>query len=224
MRWLLFSLVGERPVRVLIVGAGGHARVCLEALQDDPGHVVVGAVSSDGTGIAGLAVPVLGLDADLLQIARQHEVDRVFVAIGDNAARSAVTQRCEADGLPSQTAVSRFAMMSHTATVHDGAALLPGAVVNAGTSIGRGTIVNTNASIDHDCTVGEFVHVAPGVAIAGGVRIGAGTLIGIGARVLPNLTIGARAVVGAGAVVVNDVPDGAMVTGMPARQSGRGSS
>jgi UDP-perosamine 4-acetyltransferase len=220
--WLLFSLVGERPVRVLIVGAGGHARVCLEALQDDPGHLVVGVVSSDGTAITGLGVPVLGLDADLAQVARDNGVDRVFVAIGDNTARSAVTHRCEADGLTPETAMSRFAMVSNTAIVLAGAALLPGAVVNAGTTIGRGTIVNTNASVDHDCVVGEFVHVAPGVAIAGGVNIGSGTLIGIGARVLPNLTIGARAVVGAGAVVVNDVPDGAMVTGMPARQSGRG--
>ncbi len=216
--------VGEQPIRVLIVGAGGHARVCLEALQDDPVHLVVGAVSSDGTGIAGLGVPVVGLDADLGRLAREHEVDRVFVAIGDNAARSAVTHRCDADGLPAETAISRFAMVSSTAIVHAGSALLPGSVVNAGTTIGRGSIVNTNASIDHDCVVGEFVHVAPGVAIAGGVRIGSGTLIGLGARVLPNIAIGARVVVGAGAVVVNDVPDGAMVTGVPARQSGRGGS
>ena len=85
----------------------------------------------------------------------------------------------------------------------------------------RYAIVNTNASVDHDCRIGEFVHVAPGVAICGGVRVGAGTLVGVGARVLPNVTIGARAVIGAGAVVVHDVPDGAMVTGVPARQAPR---
>jgi UDP-perosamine 4-acetyltransferase len=214
----------EAPTTVLLIGAGGHARVCLEALHDDPRHRVLGAVSADGTAIAGLGIDVLGLDAELDDVARRHGATRVFVAIGDNAARSAVTHRCDAAGLPSATAVSRFAMVSHTATVLDGAALLPGAVVNAGTTIGRGVIVNTNASVDHDCSIGDFVHVAPGVAIAGGVRVGAGTLIGIGARVLPNISIGARAVVGAGAVVVHDVPDGAMVTGMPAKQSGRGGS
>jgi len=37
--------------------------------------------------------------------------------------------------------------------------LLPGAVVNAATEIGEGTIVNTNASIDHDGRIGAFVHV-----------------------------------------------------------------
>jgi UDP-perosamine 4-acetyltransferase len=211
-------------IRVLLVGAGGHSKVCLEALLDDPRYEVLGAVSSDGLAIDGFEAPVLGLDADLEQVARAHSIDRVFVAIGDNAARSAVSHRCETGGWSAATAISRFAMVSRSATIDDGVALLPGAVVNAGTSIGRGTIVNTNASVDHDCVIGEYVHIAPGVAIAGGVRIGAGTLIGLGARVLPNLTIGARAVVGAGAVVVNDVPDGARVIGVPARTSGRGSS
>ncbi|MFN6121087.1 MAG: acetyltransferase [Actinomycetes bacterium] len=207
-------------LRVLLVGAGGHARVCLEAFLDH-GHDVVGAVSGDGTAIDGFGVPVVGLDAEVDTVAASLGVDRVFVAIGDNAARAAVTHRCDADGLVHATAVSRFACVSRSATVHDGAALLPGAIVNAATVIGRGVIVNTNASVDHDCRIGEFVHVAPGVAICGGVRVGAGTLVGVGARVLPNVTIGARAVIGAGAVVVHDVPDGAMVTGVPARQAPR---
>ena len=211
-------------LRVLLVGAGGHARVCLEALLDDPRHDVIGAVSGDGTALAEFGIRLLGMDADVDQVARTFAVDQVFVAIGDNAARSAVTHRCDADGLVTATAVSRFAMVSRSAVLHDGVALLPGSVVNAATVIGRGSIVNTNASVDHDCRIGEFVHVAPGVAIAGGVTVGSGTLIGIGARVLPNVTIGARAVVGAGALVLSDVPDGAMVTGMPARQRGRGSS
>ena len=86
----------------------------------------------------------------------------------------------------------------------DGAALLPGAVVNAAAHIGRGTIVNTNASVDHDCRIGDFVHIAPGVAICGGVTIGDLTLIGVGARILPGITIGARAVIGAGASAMDN--------------------
>ena len=41
--------------------------------------------------------------------------------------------------------------------------------------------------------------------------------IGTGAVILPGLIIGYRAVVGAGAVVTQDVPDGAVVGGNPAR-------
>ena len=44
--------------------------------------------------------------------------------------------------------------------------------------------------------------------------------IGWGAIVLPGVTVGERAIVGAGAVVTCDVPDGAIVGGVPARVIG----
>lgn len=191
--------------------------MCIEALTDDPSTLIIGCVSSDGTGIAGLLATMLGTDVDLEQLVVEHGAMHVFVAVGDNAARSRVTARCADAGITVATAVSRFAMVSHTALIADGAAVLPGAIVNAATHISRGVIVNTGASIDHDCMVGEFAHVAPGVAIAGGVTIGARAFIGVGARIIPGITIGDDAIVGAGAVVIRDVPARATVVGVPAR-------
>ena len=48
-------------------------------------------------------------------------------------------------------------------------------------------------------------------------RVCEGASIGSGAAIGCNLTIGRGALVGAGAVVTHDVPDGAVVVGMPAR-------
>lgn len=207
-----------------MVGAGGHARVCIEALLDDPANAVVGAVSGDGTGADGLPVPVIGLDSDLLGVVRSQGVDRVFVAIGDNAARAALTARCDAEGLLQAIAVSRYAMVSPSCVLGAGSAVLAGGVVNAAARLGRGAIVNTGARVDHDCVVGDFVHLSPGSVLCGGVRIGRGTIIGPGATIVPNVSVGARAVVAAGSVVTNDVPDGAMVSGSPARAPQRSSS
>lgn len=207
--------------RVLLVGAGGHARVVLEALLDGPGVQVIGAVSADGSGVPDLGVPVLGLDADLEANTLRESFDTVCVAIGDNAARRRWAMIATEGGHSLTIAVSRSAVVSRSATVAPGAVVLPGAVVNAATSIGSGAIVNTNASVDHDCAVGAFSHVAPGVAIGGGVTVGEGVLVGIGATVLPGRRIGDGAVVGAGAVVVHDVPPGATVVGNPARERSR---
>ena len=33
-------------------------------------------------------------------------------------------------------------------------------VINANTKIGKGSIINTNSSIDHDCKIGNFCHIA----------------------------------------------------------------
>ena len=204
--------------RVLLIGAGGHARVCLEALLDMDDTDVVGAVSADGTGITGLGVPMLGMQADLKKVTQRHAVTAVCVAIGDNSDRQRLTKIVTESGSDVTLAISRFAMLSTSASCGDGVQLLAGSVVNAATDIGAGTIVNTNASIDHDCHVGEFVHVAPGATIGGGVTIGELAFIGLGSRVLPGLTIGASATIGAGAVVIADVPPGATVVGVPARR------
>ena len=48
-------------------------------------------------------------------------------------------------------------------------------------------------------------------------RVCRGASIGSGAIILCGVTIGARALVGAGAVVTHDVPDDAVVAGVPAR-------
>ena len=202
--------------RVLVVGAGGHAKVCIESLVD-AGHTVVGAVSREGVPVEAFPVPVLGTDADVAAVAAALGADAVFVAVGDNASRAAVRRKCVAAGLVEVTAVSRFALVSGSAELEGGAAVMAGAVVNASTRVGAGAIVNSRASVDHDCVVGADAHVAPGAVIAGGVRIGAGALVGVGAKVLPNLMVGDGAVVGGGAMVVADVPAGATVVGVPAR-------
>ncbi|EPX85746.1 acyltransferase [Salipiger mucosus] len=49
------------------------------------------------------------------------------------------------------------------------------------------------------------------------VHVGRGASIGTNATVLPGLRIGTGALVGAGAVVTRDVPDHAIVAGVPAR-------
>jgi len=54
----------------------------------------------------------------------------------------------------------------------------------------------------------------------GKVTIQKGAYIGAGAIILHGITIGECAVVGAGAVVTRNVPDGAIVVGIPARQLG----
>lgn len=194
--------------------------MCLEALLDMGDTEVVGALSADGIGIDGLGVPVLGTQDNLENVTNRHTATTLCVAIGANPARQRISREVTESGHAITEAVSRFAMLSTSATCGEGVQLLAGSVVNAATRIGAGTIVNTNASIDHDCDVGEFVHVAPGATIGGGVTIGDLAFVGIGATVLPGVIVGAGAMVGAGAVVIADVPPGATVVGVPARRLG----
>lgn len=208
----------EPPNRVLCFGAGGHARVCVEALQDAKCQVV-GAVSTDGQGIDGLQVPVLGRQDDWPDIARRAEATACFVAIGDNRVRQQILQSTTKSGLIAAVGTSRYAMLSHGVEPGPGSILLAGAIVNAAATLGVGVIVNTGASVDHDCDVGDFTHIAPGAVLGGDVTVGEGAFVGLGARVLPGRRIGEWAIVGSGAVVTRDVAPGSTVIGVPARET-----
>ncbi len=201
-----------------MVGAGGHALVCIEVLRE-AGIEVAGCVSSDGTtsaDLGALGVPMLGTDRDLATLVAGGYT-QWFVAVGDNAARSRASMAVLAAGGELVTAVSPRAAVSPSALVGPGALVMPGAVVNALATVASGAIVNTGATVDHECSIGEFVHVAPRAAIAGRVTVGEQALIGIGSAVIPGVRIGAHAVVGAGAAVLVDVEPSATVVGVPAR-------
>lgn len=83
-----------------------------------------------------------------------------------------------------------------------------GSIVIAGNSkIGK------NASIHQDVTIGRvFAGKKAGVPI-----IGDNVVIFAGAKVVGNVHIGNNVVIGANAVVLNDVPDNAVVAGIPAK-------
>jgi sugar O-acyltransferase (sialic acid O-acetyltransferase NeuD family) len=202
-------------VTLIVVGAGGHAKVVI-ATARAAGWDVARIVDDDRArwGTRLLGVVVTGPTADVLADATAVCV----LAIGRNPTRRelAAAARCT------------FARLVHpAATVHDsvrlgdGSVVFAGAVIQPDTVIGAHAIVNTGASIDHDCTLGAAVHVAPGARLAGGVTVGDDVLIGIGAVVVPGVAIGSGATIGAGAAVVRDVPAGTTATGVPARARGR---
>lgn len=203
--------------RVAVIGAGGHAKVIIDLLRCS-GHDVVACLDAGREGQTVNGVPVLGDERVVLPQLMAQGVDAAFVALGDNRLRQKVVAGIAALGLEMVSAIGRSAVISPSARVGRGCAIMEGAVINADARIGDFAIINTNASIDHDCVVGPYSHVAPGSALAGGVDVGATVFLGAGSRVIPGIKIIDGAVVGAGAVVVRDIGSTGTWVGVPARQ------
>ncbi|MFJ6723578.1 acyltransferase [Streptomyces sp. NPDC091281] len=134
------------------------------------------------------------------------------------------------------------------AQIREGARLGEGCVVGRGAYVGSGVRMGDNCKLQNYALVyepaelGDGVFIGPAVVLtndhnprsvdaegkqkrggdweAVGVRISDGASIGARSVCVAPLTIGRWAMVAAGAVVTRDVPDFALVVGVPARQIG----
>ena len=200
---------------VLIIGAGGHAKVVADILICQSVNVA-GFVDDDPAlwQKQVLRLPVLGS----IDSCMNYAPDGLVVGIGSNAVRRAIVERLGGQATSLwRTAIHPSAIVAKSAQVGPGTVIMAGAIVNPDSVIGSHAIINTSATVDHDCSIGDYTHIAPGTTLGGGVRIGTGTIVGIGSVVMPGRTIGEWATIGAGAVVVYDVPDRVVAKGVPAR-------
>jgi len=125
----------------------------------------------------------------------------------------------------------RVNIFSHTIieTAHGGsltleadASIHPRCQINAYLApirIGRGTMIAPNCAFypyDHGIETDMPIRQQP-LQTKGGITIGNEAWLGVGVIVLGGVRIGDGAVIGAGSVVTQDVPDGAVALGAPAR-------
>jgi UDP-perosamine 4-acetyltransferase len=200
----------------VIIGAGGHAKVVIEVLRASGTFQIAGLIDQDAARSPILGLSILGTDADLPRL-RHEGIRHAFVGIGDNLRRVQVGRHMRQIGFEMVNAISPAAVVSDSAKLGCGIAVMAGAVINAEARIDDLSVINTCASVDHDCWIAEGVHVAVGCSIAGNVKIGRLAFLGAGATVIPGVSVGENALIGAGACVVRDVPDGARAWGVPAK-------
>lgn len=190
---------------MLLFGAGGHAKVLIEALQSN--HEEITGVFDDNLSKTDLLnIPVLGTYRDI-------HLDRSLVlAIGNNKIRQKIASTMQHSF---GTIIHKKALISPTVQIEEGTVVLGSVTINSSSVIGKHCIVNTSSVIEHDCIIGDFVHIAPNATLCGHVEIGEGTLIGAGAAVIPTIRIGKGCIIDAGVTVTQNVPDFTRIKATP---------
>ncbi len=207
-----------RPI--IIVGAGGHAKVVIDTLLASSSEII-GATDSNpekiDTRILGL--PVIGTDEVILQ----YNPEAIYLAngigsVGLPAIRMKIFNYFKRLGYSFISLRHPSAVVGLDVVAAEGTQIMAGAIIQPGCRIGLNAIINTGTLIDHDCVIGSHVHLAPGATLSGGVSMEDGVHIGAGAVLIQGIQIGKNSMVGAGAVVVKNVPENTKVIGVPARE------
>ena len=124
-----------------------------------------------------------------------------------------------------QARIEPGAIIREQVEIGKNAVIMMGAVINIGAVVGEGTMIDMGAILGGRATVGKNCHIGAGAVLAGVIEpasavpvvIEDGVLVGANAVVVEGVHVGRNAVVAAGSVVLEDVPENAVVAGVPAR-------
>jgi sugar O-acyltransferase (sialic acid O-acetyltransferase NeuD family) len=206
-------------VSLLLIGAGGHARSCIDVIERTGCYRIVGVVArQEEIGSELFGYPVIGGDDDLVEL--RGRADAALVTVGQIASpetRIRLFDLLGQAGYDLPPVVSPTAYVSTHAAIGAGTIVMHGAVVNAGAVIGRNCIINSQALVEHDARVGDHCHVSTHAVVNGDACLGEGTFLGSGACVREAVTLGRRCVIGMGQQVLMDCGEGSR---LPSREIG----
>lgn len=163
---------------VILIGAGGHGKVVLDAILSNPERKIkVIGFLDDGNieEIAGLKK--IGNISEW----KKYKDKKFHIAIGNNSFREGLAKEIGEERLI--TVVHKSAYISSMSKVGKGSYIGAMVVINPGSKIGKCSIINTGSIVEHDCEIGDYTHLSYRVLVGSESNVSARTMIDMG-RVL----------------------------------------
>jgi sugar O-acyltransferase (sialic acid O-acetyltransferase NeuD family) len=200
---------------LILIGAGGHARACIEVIEQQGQYQIVGLVGlQEELHSQHLGYEVIASDAALAQLAKSTPYALITTGQVQTAKlRMRLYQQATQCGFQMPVIVAPTAYVSQHAILGAGSVVMHGAIINAGAKVGNNCIINSRALIEHDTTVEDHCHISTGAILNGGVCVGGGSFIGSGCVVREGLSIGKDCLVGIGLTVRHALADSSRFTG-----------
>jgi sugar O-acyltransferase (sialic acid O-acetyltransferase NeuD family) len=202
---------------VFIIGAGGFARetydvyIDLKREEDVLGFLEENC-TKEGEILNGRPIH----DISYLSVFKESKNHFLLIGAMGSTKRKRLLTKLENEGFHFDTIIHKSVISSRWVRIGDGSIITPGVIMTCQIEVGRHVIVNLGARIGHDVTIGNFTTLSPGAEIMGCAELGEQVYVGTNATIIDHVKVGNGAIIAAGAVVTKDVPEMALVAGVPA--------
>ena len=202
-------------IKNLIIGYGGHAYVVADS------HIADGnKLNYYSEKIKSFNNPFnleyLGFESDANFKGWDMTLNYIL-GIGDNKIREEAGNLISSKSKTLLNVIDSNAIISKSVIIGIGVFASKGVLVNAFSSIGNFSILNTGCIIEHECEIGIAAHIAPGAVLAGNVKVGDRSFIGANSVIKQGVEIGNDVIIGAGSVIIKDVKSNTKLVGNPGR-------
>jgi len=201
---------------LILIGAGGHARACIDAIEQEGIYRIAGLIGlAQEVGSRHFGYEVIATDAEIPELVEQYQFALITIGqIHSPEHRVRLYARAQDAGFTFPTVIAPTAYVSSHTTIGTGTMVMHGAIVNAGAQVGKNCIINSNSLIEHDAHVADHCHISTGAILNGNSSIGTGSFIGSGAVIKEGVSIGANSLIGMGVNVRHNVDNNSKYLGL----------
>ena len=206
-------------MKSVIIGAGTYGEVYLTYLQEG-GVDIVGFIDDNpalqGTEVRG--IPVLGTISSLETLHNSHNIEAVYCPIGNNKLRVKFLKYAKELGYQTPNYIHPSVNISPNVVIGNGVYILLGSSIMPYTTIRDYVMISMNVGLAHHSILEEGVFLSTGCNFGASIVAKRYAYCGISSTIMTGIhELGEDCLIGAGAVVIKDVPDRAIVAGVPAK-------
>ena len=207
-------------MRSIIIGAGKYGEVYLSYLRES-GINIVGFLDDDSSiiGHSFGGTKVLGPVSLLPNLKETYRIEAIYCPLGNNQIRVKFLELARNLGYKTPNFIHRTAFISPDVEIAEGGVYILGnTYVMPHVKIEKDVMISVGANIIHHTTLEQGVFVSNGVNLGASLVAKKNAYIGMGSTIMTGVKeLGNDCLIGAGAVVLKDVPDGAVMAGVPAK-------